>query len=187
MAKKPKEVIKGLHDDRLLKELDGASPRATVIVGASAVERMLEQLLEKFLVGNKAFKESFLSGNNAPLGTFSAKIKAAYALGLVSIKTYQDMERVRAIRNKFAHDLFDCNFENKEIINLVRSFNYGPTMFKSSNGEPIETRLLFILELQVIVFSIIRKTTRLAQIKEINANDDDWGLEQMDYDWMHSR
>jgi DNA-binding MltR family transcriptional regulator len=187
MAKKIKEEIRSLSDARFLKELESASPRATVIVGAAAIDRMLEQLLESKLVKNKAIAQEFFTGPSAPFGSFSSRIKAVYLLGLVSIKTYQDLESLRKIRNKFAHDIFDCDFNNKDVVNLIRGFNYGPKMFIPTNGSLMDPGHLFVLELLVISFSLTRQITRASRIKELDAESDDWGLEEMDFDWIRKR
>lgn len=184
MAKK-KEEIRNLIDERFLKELSSSSPRSTVIVGAAVIDRLLEQLLENKIVKNKNIAENFFTGPTAPFGSFSAKIKAVYLLGLVSIKTYQDLESLRKIRNKFAHDIFDCDFSNEEVVKIIRNFNYGPKIFLPTDGSLIDPKTLFIMELSLLCISIIRQFTRAARIKEFDAENDDWGLEKNDYDWMY--
>jgi DNA-binding MltR family transcriptional regulator len=37
------------------------------------------------------------------LGTFAARIAAAYSMGLISDLEYKDCELIRKIRNEFAH------------------------------------------------------------------------------------
>ncbi|MGE0765692.1 MAG: transcriptional regulator [Hyphomicrobiaceae bacterium] len=46
-----------------------------------------------------------LDGANAPLGTFSARIAACYALALISESEHHDLNQLRRIRNAFAHDI----------------------------------------------------------------------------------
>jgi DNA-binding MltR family transcriptional regulator len=185
MASKKKEKIRSLIDERFLNELTNSSPRATVIVGAAAIDSLLEQLLESKIVKNKKVAEAFFSAPNAPLGSFSARIKAVYLLGLVSVKTYQDLESLRKIRNMFAHDIFDCDFDNIEVVNTIRNFNYGPKIFIPSDGVPMPPKQLFTLELSLLYIALVRQITRAPRIKEANADDDNWGLEEKDYDWMY--
>jgi DNA-binding MltR family transcriptional regulator len=46
-----------------------------------------------------------ITGFNAPLGTFSARITGALALGVISEDEYHDLEIIRVVRNHFAHQL----------------------------------------------------------------------------------
>jgi mannitol operon repressor len=46
-----------------------------------------------------------VEGANAPLGTFSARIEACYALGLTSDDEHNDLTLIRRIRNEFAHNI----------------------------------------------------------------------------------
>jgi DNA-binding MltR family transcriptional regulator len=51
---------------------------------------------------------------NQPLGNFSNKINIAFCLGLINKLVKKDLDLVRKIRNKFAHDLF-TSFEDSQI------------------------------------------------------------------------
>lgn len=57
----------------------------------------------------------------APLSTFSAKIKLAYALGLIPMYCFTDLEKIRRIRNATAHKYSAMSFENQEIIKITRT------------------------------------------------------------------
>lgn len=50
--------------------------------------------------------KDLIDGANAPLGTFSARIKATHALGLIRDREHKDLELMRHIRNQFAHNMF---------------------------------------------------------------------------------
>jgi len=54
------------------------------------------------------------------LGTFSARIDAAYCLGLLSKDENRDLHLIRKIRNDFAHKLIDMSFESQEIASRCR-------------------------------------------------------------------
>jgi len=51
-------------------------------------------------------EEDDLFGFDAPFGTFSAKIRLAYAFRLIDQDLRDDFDRVRDIRNAFAHAPF---------------------------------------------------------------------------------
>lgn len=101
--------------DELMKE----TPRAAAIVGAAFIDGWLRRLLENMMVNNPKVIEELLGSEkkaDSPLSTFSARIKAAYCLGLVSENEYNDLNLVRKIRNKCAHRLHDFSFDEELIV-----------------------------------------------------------------------
>ena len=68
-------------------------------------------------------------GSEAPLSSFSARIKTAYCLGLVTKQEFDDLNLIRRIRNRFAHRFHGYTFENQEIIDWCNSLK-TPIVFK---------------------------------------------------------
>jgi hypothetical protein len=89
--------------DEFEKELEGQSDRGLVIVGAAGLDVVLEGLLSEHLNGEVRREEMF--GPNGPLNEFSSRIKMAVSLGLISKDERQELELVRRIRNKAAHQV----------------------------------------------------------------------------------
>lgn len=87
-----------------LEELGKESPRGKVLISTGFMEQVLKEILCAFLMENKVAEELF-EGGNAPLGTFSARTKLAFTLGLISEKEFQDLDLIRKIRNEFAHNV----------------------------------------------------------------------------------
>jgi len=58
-----------------------------------------------------------LEGFNAPLGTLSTRIAAAAALGLISEREAKEADRLRKIRNFFAHHVH-ISFDDQNIRDL---------------------------------------------------------------------
>lgn len=84
--------------------LHSESPRGQVLVSTSYLEEQLRRILLAFMRENRSAVE-LLDGANAPLGTFSARISACSALGLISDVEAHDLTLIRRIRNEFAHDI----------------------------------------------------------------------------------
>lgn len=81
---------------------------------AAFAEDTLELLLLAYLrEESQAIK--LVSGFNAPLGTFSARVKAAFALGLLLQDGYETLETLRKIRNKFAHNWKGVSLDRDDI------------------------------------------------------------------------
>jgi mannitol operon repressor len=98
-----------------LDELNRESPRGKVLISTGYLEQMLKDILCAFLMKDRVVDELF-EGGNAPLGTFSARAKLAYTLGLISEPEFQDIDLIRRIRNEFAHDM-KASFENDAVKN----------------------------------------------------------------------
>ncbi len=87
------------------RQLASESDRGAALIGSSLLEDDLEQLLRSAMspVADPKRVDSLFSGF-APLATFSAKISICYALGLIDENLFHDLEIIRKIRNRFAHD-----------------------------------------------------------------------------------
>jgi DNA-binding MltR family transcriptional regulator len=96
--------------------------RTIAILGGTFLEMALEHLLYAFLPDDeKEVKKLF--EYNQPLGNFSNKITLSYCLGLIDKMVKDDLNLVRKIRNKFAHDLY-ATFENEEIKSWSKGLNF---------------------------------------------------------------
>jgi hypothetical protein len=101
---------------RLFHELlNDPNDRAAGITAASYLERSLEETLtHRFKkIGATSVDEIFRGA--APLGTFAAKIKFAFSIGLLGERAQHDFNCIREIRNAFAHSKLRATFETKEI------------------------------------------------------------------------
>jgi DNA-binding MltR family transcriptional regulator len=84
------------------KALTAESDRGCALFAAAYLDRALSDLLFVSLVGNKNIEDDLFRGN-APLSSFSARIKMAFYLGKLSPSARRDLETIRSIRNDFAH------------------------------------------------------------------------------------
>lgn len=100
------------------RELQNESDRGCCLIASSLLESELEHLLKCKLIGNKKHHDDLFSFNG-PIGTFSAKIKLSYSLGLICKEAFKDLETIRKIRNKFGHSFEVINFETVAISNEV--------------------------------------------------------------------
>jgi DNA-binding MltR family transcriptional regulator len=129
-----------------------ASDRAIGIVVASIVETHLTSLVKSAMVSNPiSLKgdpvDKSLFRSSGPIGSFSAKIKLAYLMGLVSEECFRDLENMREIRNRFAQHLDIGSFGMREITDLCMRFTmvdkYVTDPLNGIHGDP---SALFALE-----------------------------------------
>jgi mannitol operon repressor len=117
-GKRPFEVTHPhLKDFRtFLPELNNESDRGMSLIATSFIDEQLKRTLSAFLIEG-ADSEMLLKGFNAPLGTFSARIAATAAMGLISAKEAREIHCLRKIRNLFAHHVH-VSFDDQNIRDL---------------------------------------------------------------------
>jgi DNA-binding MltR family transcriptional regulator len=103
----------------LFKESD----RGCVLIAGTLLEETLRKLHEAHIATTiwPARKNVFkgLSQTHAPLSTFAAVIKIAFAYGLISAEDYEDLELIRGLRNEAAHTIYDFSFEDHGVQEMV--------------------------------------------------------------------
>lgn len=107
---------------------------------AAFAEDTLGRLLLIYLREEKQSKE-LVEGFNAPLGTLSTRIKAAYAMGLLTREQYEDLEISRKIRNAFAHDWEGVTLDRQDTKAMIGNLNAYTVDHVPLEGGPRE-RLL---------------------------------------------
>lgn len=106
---------------KFLKEFQGETDRGAALVGAALLDEQLLELLKSHLLKKKQSKE-LLEGGTAPLGTFSARIKASYCLGLITDLEHKELQLIRKVRNEFAHHVHGLSFKDDAITSLCNNF-----------------------------------------------------------------
>ncbi|HSI52303.1 MAG TPA: hypothetical protein VLA61_28890 [Ideonella sp.] len=110
--------------NKLSRALQSHDERGLVLSLAAFAEEALGDLILAFLRDNKSSRDLF-AGFNAPLGTLSARIKAAHALGLIDEEQFNDFECLRKIRNEFAHS-WDCiSLERQDLAAYARNMSFS--------------------------------------------------------------
>jgi hypothetical protein len=161
--------------DAFAEELLGEwSTRPLIIVGASKVDNLLSEILSQYLLPKtaKAKDQDELLEGDSPLGTFSARIKVCFRLGLIDETLYRGLEQLRALRNWSAHSIvFDiakspARDHLGELSKTVASRqSYGLTRARYFDAQPLnktEELQCLLLTLCVLLEAIREKisTTR---------------------------
>jgi DNA-binding MltR family transcriptional regulator len=89
----------------IFRQLASESDRGAALIGCSLLEEDLDQLLRSKMSPNAEAKQiDGLFSGFGPLATFSAKIAICHAFGFIDGDLFHDLEVIRKIRNKFAHE-----------------------------------------------------------------------------------
>lgn len=90
------------RDGTVLTELEQYSDRSAAIIGAAMVDEVVrDSIAAKFHVSDD--KSLPLLAPEGPIGSYGARIRLAYALGIIGPIAYADLACIGKIRNKFAH------------------------------------------------------------------------------------
>lgn len=102
-----------------MSELSKETDRGAALIATSYIDDMLRQTIAAFLIDSPA-SALLLEGFNAPLGTFSTRIAASAALGLISEREANEANKLRKIRNLFAHHVH-VSFDDQNVRDLCRN------------------------------------------------------------------
>jgi hypothetical protein len=113
-AKETRKAIKAFHE---------GPPLICAIMGAAVIEGDLERLLRPKFKRNDHQTWMRLVGEYGPLGSFGAKIIAGHAFGLYDDITLRNLNKIRDIRNVFAHSKKPLTFNEQEIIKHLNTIS----------------------------------------------------------------
>lgn len=105
---------------KFVDELRRESDRGLPLVATALIDQLLRDSLRAIFCENGS-PSKLLDGSNAPLGTFSSRIDACFALGLIDQFEYGEINLLRKVRNEFAHARHGINFETSKIQGLCSS------------------------------------------------------------------
>jgi DNA-binding MltR family transcriptional regulator len=98
----------------LVDEFQHTSDRAVVILGTSYLKNHLGRLIKCFLIQDQDAVEQLI-GPEAPIETLGARIRMAYAMGLISPNEYHDLILILDIRNAFLDGLDSTKLSDEGI------------------------------------------------------------------------
>jgi len=145
------------------------SDRGAALIAGSIAENALDQILIVRFVPMSPPQRDALFEYNAPLGTFSAKIKLAYAFGFIDKIIRDDFDRIREIRNVFAHSMIAVKFVDEVIRRTCTGFSkiLPDAVLTSSGDNPkyiyIHTCVTLLAVANVAMARFNRRHVRLLQ------------------------
>jgi hypothetical protein len=153
-----KKRLKGRPNDEevgaLFFEMGDDGPRGCVLIASSFIEDVLKGAIEhRFGHLTNSEKKDLFEGT-APLATFSAKIKIAYAMGIIGKLTRHDLEQIRALRNGFAHSTRRLTFDLPGVVSIVLSLN---ALKDGKGGERFSVQHKCVSAVQVLMHALVGK------------------------------
>lgn len=149
---------------RLVDEFQKKSDRAVAILGTTYLNTHLARLLECFIVEDEKISKLLLGEEN-PLGTFEARIKAAFGFGLISRTEYHDLVLIWHIRNKFIRDMGEGNFGETEIQTLCKRLKIpDEVILQEENPSP---RRLFVFGTAILAQQLMYRANEANEEKRV--------------------
>lgn len=105
--------------EKIHLQLSNEADRTAAIVGASLVESSLEHLLISSFVSSARDLNQRLFEDRGPLSDFNSKILVSQAFGIIGDQIASDLQRIRKIRNCFAHARLAVTFEEAAVAKEV--------------------------------------------------------------------
>lgn len=107
----------------MMPDTRNVDDRAIAIIVAAVLEQSLEKaLLEKLIPLSEEDERDLFYQDNAPISSLDAKIRLAFALGIIGQRTKSDLIVYKHVRNCFAHSRLPLTFETDEIKAGLRTY-----------------------------------------------------------------
>jgi hypothetical protein len=138
----------------IFHEIETQTDRSAAIVAGSFVEATLRAAIEaEWDIPSNSVRERIFKGY-APLSSFSAKIEIGSVIGLFGPKTHGDLNRIRKIRNEFAHFLNPLSFATPHIARLCEQLQLRKEVPIPGGLEANRYRFVETCKATIFVFSI---------------------------------
>ena len=99
---------------KVVQEFNNKSDRAAAILGAAFLGAHLSQVMSAFFLENCDEAVALLDVDG-PLGSLTARVKAAYCMGLISANEYHDLNLIMQIHHVFANEVDGAAFTDNGI------------------------------------------------------------------------
>jgi DNA-binding MltR family transcriptional regulator len=131
------QPVKTMDLEHLLGSLQTESDRTAIVVCASILDDALVEMIKQQRMQRRTEKELKalrLFTYDGPLGSFSVRINAAYALSLIDEPTRAELQDLREMRNACAHSPKPISLETPELVAVYLR------LFRPEHGSLLELR-----------------------------------------------
>jgi DNA-binding MltR family transcriptional regulator len=114
------------EEDELRAAFSHGRPLEIAIFSQALIEHQLEKLLRRRFNKKDDSTWARLTDDGGPLGTFSAKLTVGFAFGLYDEITLRNLNKIREIRNVFAHSKRLLTFNEPAIVKALKELSLPP-------------------------------------------------------------
>jgi hypothetical protein len=121
-----KDLSRLMPNGRIIKSLESVEARSATLVLSSLVDAYLELAIRScFVPLNETQVGIIFRYATAPLSSFSSKISIGHALGIFNKDFEKQLNKLRDIRNAFAHSIIPIDFTNETIAKECNKLDVG--------------------------------------------------------------
>lgn len=150
--------LDGNQQAQFLEELVSGPERSAAILAGAFLDNLLSQLLRSRMVSESRHVIELIDGGPNSL-SFYAKITLAFGLGLITEDERFNLDRIRRIRNAFAHDMFRHSFESDQVKDWTLSLRIAQ---KENDSSSRTVRMTFAMAVAQLVREIGLRTEAAA-------------------------
>lgn len=147
-------------------ELTRESDRGVILVAGAMLDARLERAIRARLRDDTKVADSLL-GVDRPVGAFSAKIRLAYLLGLITQSEQRELDLVRRIRNRAAHEsgaaTFDAFSDQITVLSQRVPEGFGAPHFK----KPLGLRDRFLIIVADLTSALEQSTVAAERVSDV--------------------
>ena len=133
-----------------IAELQGENERSVAVVGGAWLDELLADLIATAFRDDAVSRRLLDPEAQGPISGYSARVRVAYALSLVSAENMEDLILVGRIRNLFAHKVHRNSFQNETVRKYCQRLKSGPRV--ASQEDRITPRGQFVSTVAFLSF-----------------------------------
>jgi DNA-binding MltR family transcriptional regulator len=130
-----------------------------VLNGVAHLEEALEDLLRGFFIDQPQVTDPLFAGYG-PFESFKARMDTCFALGLISERERRNLEILRRLRNRLAHETGDVSFETPAIKDLWRELVDPPARFQGTDFALDKARDRFVANWMLLLGVLVLRRMR---------------------------
>lgn len=165
-------VATNKEESAAIQELRSLPDRPLAIVAAALMERRLSALLTGCLQDGALRKETVFERmfrSSGPVGSFSAKIHLGFMVRLYDHRTMLNLERIKDIRNRFAHDLAASSFQ--QFKDACMNLDIAHHFFEYGEETPMPRRARNMVAIENLAESLVDPRERFLMAAMLYSTD----------------
>ena len=136
-----------------IAELEGESERAAAVVGAAWLDELLTELIATAFRDDDVSRRLLDPEAQGPIASYAARVRVAYALGLIGEENMKDLLHVGRIRNLFAHKVHRRSFDNETVRKECQKLTTGLKVADQRSRETARGQYVSTVAFQSLVLS----------------------------------
>jgi hypothetical protein len=129
------------------------SDRGCALIAGAVIEDIAEFIIRARIRNLNTEQQTGLFGPEGTLGTLSSKVRVAFAFALIDKEINDQFDRMREIRNAFAHASFHITFDTNEIRKACEGIFQAPGVSDLSPRERYINTAVFLMCAGIIAMS----------------------------------